>query len=168
MAFYFLSRDRPTDVGLPQYFEEDEASAKPEAVSEEQLRGFVPYRELLVNSRFHLASHVKGLENVVRYGFTTWVLIYHFEAGGLSIESTVLLTVLLPVGSLLATPLFGIISYRLLNSARRPMVIASCVISTGALIGIALIAGMNGTKSLGDSPGRAGILRPRFLCTGVP
>ena len=138
LAFYFVSRDRPADVGLPEYLEEDEASAKPEAVSEEQLRGFGPYRELLSNSRFLLASHVKGLENVVRYGLTTWVPIYYFEVGGLSIESTVLLTVLLPLGYLLAPPVSGIISDRLLNSARRPMVIASCVISTGALIGIAL------------------------------
>ena len=138
LAFYFLSRDRPADVGLPEYLEEDEVSAKPEAVPEEQLRGFGPYRELLSNPRFHLASHVKGLENVVRYGLTTWVPIYYFEAGGLSIESTVLLTVLLPVGYLLAPPVSGIISDRLLNSARRPMVLASCFISTGALIGIAL------------------------------
>ncbi len=137
LAFYFLSRDRPADVGLPEYLEEDEVSAKPEAVSEEQLRGFGPYRELLSNSRFHLASHVKGLENVVRYGLTTWVPIYYFEVGGLSIESTILLTVLLPVGYLVAPPVSGIISDRLLNSARRPMVIASCLISTGALIGIA-------------------------------
>jgi sugar phosphate permease len=41
---------------------------------------------------------------VVRYGLTTWVPIYYFEAGGLSIESTILLTILLPLGYLPAPP----------------------------------------------------------------
>ena len=138
VALFILSRDRPADVGLPDYIEEDEVSASPEAVDQARLRGFGPYRELLSNPRFHLASHVKGLENVVRYGLTTWVPIYYFEAGGLSIQSTILLTVLLPVGYLVAPPLSGIISDRLLNSSRRPMVIASCAISAVALVAIAL------------------------------
>lgn len=139
IAFYFLSRDRPSDVGLPEYVEEDEVSAQPEAVAEERLRGFGPYRELLSNPRFLLASHVKGLENVVRYGLTTWVPIYYFEAGGLSIESTILLTILLPLGYLLAPPLSGIISDRWLHSARRPMVMISCAISALTLVAIALV-----------------------------
>lgn len=137
LAFYFLARNRPADVGLPEYIEDHEASIKLEAVSQERLKGFGPYRELLSNPRFHLASHVKGLENVVRYGLTTWVPLYYFEAGGLSLQSTVLLTVLLPLGYLLAPPIAGIISDRMLNSARRPMVIASCVISAAVLVAIA-------------------------------
>jgi OPA family glycerol-3-phosphate transporter-like MFS transporter len=143
IALYFLSRDRPTDVGLPEYLEEDEISARPEALGVERLRGLGPYRELLSNPRFHLVSHVKGLENVVRYGLTTWVPIYYFEAGGLSIESTIFLTVLLPLGYLLAPPLSGVISDRLLNSARRPMVMVSCGISASALVAIAFVPPSN-------------------------
>lgn len=143
IALYFLSRDRPTDVGLPEYLEEDEISARPEALGVERLRGLGPYRELLSNPRFHMVSHVKGLENVVRYGLTTWVPIYYFEAGGLSIESTIFLTVLLPLGYLLAPPLSGVISDRLLNSARRPMVMVSCGISASALVAIAFVPPSN-------------------------
>ena len=68
---YLAARDRPTDVGLPEYLEEDEISAAAEAVAPERLKGLGPYKELLSNPRFLLASHVKGLENVVRYGLTT-------------------------------------------------------------------------------------------------
>ena len=93
---------------------------------------------LLANSRFQLACHVKGLENIARYGLTTWVPIYYFEAGGLDITQTVLVTVLLPVGYLLAPPISGIISDKLLGSRRRPLVIASCVVSAAALVAIAL------------------------------
>ena len=112
IAFYFLARDRPSDVDLPEYVEEDEVSAAPESLDPERFKGFGPYKELLSNPRFLLASHVKGLENVVRYGLTTWVPIYYFEEGGLSIESTILLTILLPIGYLIAPPVAGIISDR--------------------------------------------------------
>ena len=138
VGFYLLARDRPADVGLPEYVEEDEISATPEAMSAERLKGFGPYKELLSNPRFQLASHVKGLENVVRYGLTTWVPIYYFTQGGLSIQSTILVTFLLPLGYLLAPPLAGIISDRWLHSQRRPMVLASCFISALALVAIAL------------------------------
>ena len=140
---YFVARDRPGDVGLPDYIEEDSVSAEPEAVAPERLKGLGPYKELLSNHRFILASHVKGLENVVRYGLTTWVPIYYFEEGGLSIESTIFLTILLPLGYLMAPPISGLISDRLLNSARRPMVIASCAISAVVLVIIAFAPPVN-------------------------
>jgi sugar phosphate permease len=162
IALYSLAKDRPTDAGLPEYVEEDEVSAAPESVALERLKGFGPYRELLSNPQFLLASHVKGLENVVRYGLATWVPIYYFEEGGLSIESTVLLTILLPLGYLLAPPVAGIVSDRLLNSARRPLVIFSCGASALVLVGIALAPPVNvalgatllliGGLSMGMSP----------------
>ena len=162
VMLYLVARDRPTDVGLPEYLEEDEVSAKAEAMEPARLRGMGPYKALLSNPRFLLASHVKGLENVVRYGLTTWVPIYYFEEGGLSIESTVLLTLLLPLGYLAAPPIAGIISDRLLNSARRPMVIASCAISSVVLVIIAFAPPVNitlgasllliGGLSMGMSP----------------
>ena len=138
ILLYFLAKDRPSEAGLPEYIEEDEISAAPEAVDPERLKGLGPYWELLGNSRFLLASHVKGLENVVRYGLTTWVPLYYFEEGGLSIESTVFLTVLLPLGYLIAPPISGIVSDRFLNAERRPMVIFSCLVSAVVLVGIAL------------------------------
>ncbi len=143
VGFYLLVRDRPSDIGLPEYIEEDEVSAAPESISAERLRGLGPYRELLSNSRFLLACHVKGMENVVRYGLTTWVAIYYSEAGGLSIESTVFVTVLLPVGYLIAPPLAGFISDHFLNSQRRPLVISSCLASAVIIAIIAVVPPSN-------------------------
>lgn len=143
LLVYFVARDRPGDVGLPEYIEDDSVSAIPEAVAPERLKGLGPYKELMSNSQFVLASHVKGLENVVRYGLTTWVPIYYFEEGGLSIESTIFLTILLPLGYLIAPPISGLISDRLLNSARRPMVLASCAISSVVLVIIAFAPPVN-------------------------
>ena len=143
IAFYLLVRDRPADLGFPEYVEEDEVSATPEAVDPERLRGLGPYWVLLGNTRFLLACHVKGLENVVRYGLTTWVAIYYSEVGGLSIESTVFVTVLLPVGYLIAPPLSGFISDHFLNSQRRPLVISSCLASAVIIAVIAIVPPSN-------------------------
>ena len=88
---------------------------------------------------------MKGLENIVRYGLTTWVPIYYFEEGGLSIESTVFLTVLLPLGYLFAPTVSGIISDRYLDSRRQPMVIFSCMVSALVLVGIAMAPPVNVT-----------------------
>ena len=143
IAFYFLVRDRPADIGLPEYIEEDQVSAAPEAIDPARLRGLGPYKWLLTNHHFLLACHVKGLENVVRYGLTTWVAIYYFEVGGLSIESTVIVTVLLPVGYLLAPPLSGFISDHFLRSQRRPLVIMSCIASAAIIAVIAVVPPSN-------------------------
>ena len=145
LALYLLARDRPADVGLPEYVEDDAVSAAPESIAPERLRGLGPYKELLSNPRFLLASHVKGLENVVRYGLTTWVAIYYFEEGGLSVDSTVLLTVLLPAGYLAAPFVSGVISDRLLHSRRRPLVIFSCLVSAAVLVAVALAPPVNAT-----------------------
>ena len=52
IAFYLLVRDRPADLGLPEYVEEDEVSATPESIDPERLRGLGPYRVLLGNPVF--------------------------------------------------------------------------------------------------------------------
>ncbi len=143
VAFFFLVRDRPSDLNFPEYIEEDEVSATPESISPERLKGLGPYWVLLGNSRFLLACHVKGLENVVRYGLTTWVAIYYSEVGGLSIQSTVFVTVLLPVGYLIAPPLSGFISDHFLNSQRRPLVISSCIASAIIIAVIAVVPPSN-------------------------
>ncbi len=139
IAFFFIVRDRPSDAGLPEYVEDDGLSARAEAGSSQHLHGLGPYKRLLSNPQFLIASQVKGLENVVRYGLTTWTPLYYFEMAELDLKSTLLSTLALPVGYALAPLCAGLISDRLFNSARRPMVMFSAAISALALVGIALL-----------------------------
>ena len=143
VAFYLITRDRPTDVGLPEYIEEEGVSADAEALGKEGLRGLGPYRQLLSNSQFQLACHVKGLENVVRYGLITWVPIYYFTEAGLDITSTGLVTLALPVGFMVAPMVAGVISDNLMQSVRSPMVIVSCGVSALVLVMIAFVPATN-------------------------
>lgn len=137
VAFFFLVRDRPSDVGLKDL---DQTGL----MNEKHARGpdenpFTVYRTLFSDWRFIATSHVKGLENVVRYGLTTWAPIYYFEEAGVSIETTALVTIALPVGFLTAPLISGWISDVLMDGRRSPMIVASAGISAAALVGLALV-----------------------------
>jgi OPA family glycerol-3-phosphate transporter-like MFS transporter len=144
IALFFLVRDRPSDVGLDDI---DQSGTIPslEVVPDQPSThtAFTAYRILYTNWRFVATSHVKGLENVVRYGLTTWAPLYYFEEAGLSIETTALVTVALPVGYLTAPMVSGWISDVLLGGRRSPMIAASAVISAAALVGLAVIPAEN-------------------------
>jgi OPA family glycerol-3-phosphate transporter-like MFS transporter len=138
VALFFLVRDRPSDVGL----ENLDQSGLIEEQAETQLppeKALTAYRLLYSNWRFVATSHVKGLENVVRYGLTTWAPLYYFEEAGLSIETTALVTVALPVGYLTAPMVSGWISDVLMGGRRSPMIATSALISAAALVGLALV-----------------------------
>ena len=144
IALFFLVRDRPSDVGLDDL---DQSGTIPslEVVPERPSAhtAFTAYRILYTNWRFVATSHVKGLENVVRYGLTTWAPLYYFEEAGLSIETTALVTVALPVGYLTAPMVSGWVSDVLLGGRRSPMIAASALISAAALVGLAVIPAEN-------------------------
>lgn len=143
LLYFRLVRDRPADVGLPEYIEDDSLSSRAEAAGAQHIHGFGPYKQLLSNPQFVLASQVKGLENVVRYGLVTWMPLYYFEASGLELKSTLLVTQAIPLGYVLAPLCAGLISDKLLGSARRPMVLLSVVVSALALLGIAVVPPTN-------------------------
>jgi len=148
IALFFLVRDRPSDVDLDNLDQKgtmDSAIASPESQeSDLSTHGkFTAYKILYTNWRFVATSHVKGLENVVRYGLTTWAPLYYFEEAGLSIETTALVTVVLPVGYLTAPIVSGWISDVLLGGRRSPMIAASALISAAALIGLAVVPAEN-------------------------
>jgi len=144
IALFFLVRDRPSDVGFDDL---DQSGTIPhlEVIPDHPSThtAFTAYRILYTNWRFVATSHVKGLENVVRYGLTTWAPLYYFEEAGLSIETTAIVTVALPLGYLTAPMVSGWISDVLLGGRRSPMIATSALISAAALIGLAIIPAEN-------------------------
>jgi sugar phosphate permease len=144
IALFFLVRDRPSDVGfddLDQSGTIPRLEVAPERSSTHT--AFTAYRILYTNWRFVATSHIKGLENVVRYGLTTWAPLYYFEEAGLSIESTAVVTFALPLGYLTAPMVSGWISDVLLGGRRSPMIATSALISAAALISLAVIPAEN-------------------------
>lgn len=143
IAIFFMVRDRPSDVGLKNVEHQETYENSKETYTHPNAPLFAIYSYLFTNWRFVATSHIKGFENVVRYGLTTWAPIYYFEEAGLSIESTALVTVALPIGYLLAPIVSGWISDVLLGGRRSPMIATSAIISALALIGLAIVPAEN-------------------------
>jgi OPA family glycerol-3-phosphate transporter-like MFS transporter len=99
----------------------------------QNLLTWAKYKLILKNPKFHLIGHIKGLENVVRYGLMTWIPLYYYDKGGFDIRTTILITILLPIGYMIAPPIAGILSDKMLHSDRKPLTLASCVLSSGVL-----------------------------------
>ncbi len=136
ILFWFLVRDRPSDLGLPDYIEEDPVSAQAELVSLEELKGFGPYKKLFSNWRFLIACHITGLGNIVRYGLLTWLPLYYTEMGGFDLKSVVAVTVAYPLGVASGPFLGGIISDKIFKGQRSPMIVISCILTALVLTAI--------------------------------
>ena len=52
LVFWLFVRDKPSDLGLPDYVEEDTLSSEAETRSQERLHGLQPYLILWRNWRF--------------------------------------------------------------------------------------------------------------------
>jgi sugar phosphate permease len=157
IALFFMVRDRPSDVGLedqeqsgfieaksePASGTDPQSETRPETIVPDNDGPLTAYRVLFSDWRFVATSHVKGLENVVRYGLTTWAPLYYFEEAGLSIQTTALVTIALPVGYLTAPLASGWISDIAMGGRRSPMIAVSAVVSAAALVGLALVPATN-------------------------
>jgi len=143
LIFWLLVRDKPADVGLPDYIEEDALSSAAEVQSEAQLQGLRPYALLFRNWRFLVACHVNGLGLLVRYGIVTWAPLYYKEVGGFDVQAMAAATITFPIGMALGAPVGGIISDRWMQGRRAPMIIISCLATTIVMVGIALTSPTN-------------------------
>ena len=136
--FLVRRRDRPSDVGLPAYSEDDAISRDAETAAEGRAHGLTAYLHLLSNWRFFVACQVKGLDNVVRYGIVSWAPIYYVQVGGFDLDTMAWITFAYPVGYLLA-PLSGGTLSDLVFRSNRSIVVAIAGAASGVLmLGIAV------------------------------
>ncbi len=138
IIFFFVGRDRPSLVGLPDYVESDEVSREAEDASGGSEHGLRAYLHLLGNFRFFLACHVKGLDNVVRYGIVSWAPVYYAQVGGFDLKQMSLVTFAYPLGYLFGPIAGGLISDRLFHSNRTVVIVIGAFLSTAAVMGIAI------------------------------
>ncbi|HXH11264.1 MAG TPA: MFS transporter [Alphaproteobacteria bacterium] len=143
LVFWLVVRDNPTDLGLPDYVEEDAVSAAAEEESQDKLHGLQPYLMLLRNWRFLIACHVTGWGTLARYSIVTWAPLYYKEVGGFDIKAMALATVTFPIGMALGAPIGGIISDHWMEGRRAPMIIISCLATAAVLAGIAFASPSN-------------------------
>jgi sugar phosphate permease len=143
LLFWWLVRNKPSDLGLPDDVEEDAVPAATEDDSQDKLRGLQPYAMLLRSWRFLVACDVTGWGPPARYSTFTRAPPHYKEVEVFDIRSVALATVTFPIGISLGAPVGGIISDRWMERRRSPMIIISCLATATVLAGMAFTSPSN-------------------------
>jgi OPA family glycerol-3-phosphate transporter-like MFS transporter len=138
VMIFFVARDRPAQVGLPDYIESEQVSRDAEEASAGAEKGLAAYLHVMSNWRFLAACHVRGLDVLVRYGVVSWAPVYYAQAGGFSLKEMSVITLAYPIGIMLGPLTGGYISDRLFGSNRSRVIMLAGLLSSAAISGIAL------------------------------
>jgi len=140
VAFYFFFHEKPEDVGLKPFVEEDSDNRDDEISKEIEKRGFLyPYKMLFSEPKVLVFCLISAIAGIGRYGLLTWVPTYFMEEMGLSIKDGIFSSILLPAGQACAMFVFPLITDKLLKGKREPMLIIASVVTFCGMICFPLI-----------------------------
>lgn len=142
IAFYFLFKEKPEDVGLNPFQEEDaDAAARDAALcAEVEKQGFLyPYKMLFTEPKVIVFCLISAIAGIGRYGLLTWVPTYFTESMGLSIKEGILSAILLPLGQACAMFVFPLITDKVFKGKREPMLALASVVTFCGMICFAFI-----------------------------
>ena len=137
VAFYFLFKEKPEDVGLKAFAEEDQAAAARDAqlIAEIDRKGFLyPYKVLFSEPKVIVFCLISAIAGVGRYGLLTWIPTYFQESMGLSIKQGIFSSILLPIGQACAMFVFPLITDKLFKGKREPMLALASVVTFCGMI----------------------------------
>ena len=132
IAFAMLFKEKPEDVGLPAFEEEDKAAAARDAAlaAEIESKGFLyPYKVLFSEPKVIVFCLISAIAGVGRYGLLTWVPTYFTESLGLSIKAGIFSSILLPIGQACAMFVFPLITDKVFKGKREPMLALASVVT---------------------------------------
>ncbi len=134
IGFIMFFKNSPSDAGLPEVDQEDEANADLENMIKS--KGYLyPYKLLFSEPKVILFCLISAIAGVGRYGLLTWIPTYFIEEHGLPIKDGIFSSILLPFGQACAMFIFPIITDKILKGKREPMlIIAALVTFCGMLI----------------------------------
>lgn len=136
-VFFFLFKEKPEDVGLPAFEEEDkEAAARDEAmVAQIEKNGYLyPYKVLFSEPKVIVFCLISAIAGVGRYGLLTWVPTYFTKSLGLSIKEGIFSSILLPIGQACAMFVFPFITDKLFKGKREPMLALASIVTFCGMI----------------------------------
>ncbi len=124
--YWIISKEKPGDIGLLEYEEEDEEIRKKEAEYrniKNQKSKLFPYRSLFSQWRFCVWCLISALASVARYGLLTWIPLYYADQMQLHIKTGIFHTLVLPIGMAMGTFLVPWITDKHFGKNRAPAVI---------------------------------------------
>ena len=137
IAFYFFFFDKPEDVGLKPFQEEDAAVAARDAKISEDIskKGYLyPYKLLFSEPKVIVFCLISAIAGIGRYGLLTWVPTYFMDEMGLSVKEGIFSSILLPTGQACAMFVFPLITDKVFKGKREPMLILASVITFFGMI----------------------------------
>lgn len=142
IAFAALFKEKPEDVGLKAFEEEDQVAAARDASlsAEIESKGFLyPYKVLFSEPKVIVFCLISAIAGVGRYGLLTWVPTYFTESMGLPIKAGIFSSILLPLGQACAMFVFPFITDKVFKGKREPMLALASVVTFCGMICFPLI-----------------------------
>lgn len=137
IAFALFFKEKPEDIGLVPFEEEDKAAAARDAAlaTEMEKMGFLyPYKVLFSEPKVIVFCLISAIAGVGRYGLLTWVPTYFQETMGLSIKQGILSSILLPAGQACAMFVFPFITDKVFKGKREPMLVLASIVTFCGMI----------------------------------
>ena len=137
IAFALFFKEKPEDIGLTPFEEEDKTAAARDAALAEEMnkKGYLyPYKVLFSEPKVIVFCLISAIAGVGRYGLLTWVPTYFQETMGLSIKEGILSSILLPAGQACAMFVFPFITDKVFKGKREPMLILASIVTFCGMI----------------------------------
>ncbi len=157
IVFYFVTRDRPDQVGLPCPHESSGVALRVRSAWQR-------YREALTHGSFVMASLSIALHHIARWGLLTFVPIFFMETRGWRIKDAGLTATALPLGMALGAVTGGYISDRFFGGRRGRVIMLSLVLCAASIVVIPLV---NGATPSGDAAAAAALVSPEFAAVAM-
>ena len=137
IAFIAFFKEKPEDVGLNAFEEEDQAAAARDAAlaADIEKRGFFyPYKLLFSEPKVIVFCLISAIAGVGRYGLLTWVPTYFMDQMNLSVKDGIFSSILLPIGQACAMFVFPFITDKVFKGKREPMLILAAIVAFAGLV----------------------------------
>lgn len=140
MLFFYLmfARTSPTQVGLPEYVEDNADRTRLETEMREVLVShgrMYPYLYILSNRYFLLWLVIAFLTGLARYGLVTWIPLYFIDRFHVNVTEGLLGAMSLPVGMGVGTLVIPWMTDKWCPENRLPAVVLSAIVG-GLSIGV--------------------------------
>lgn len=140
--FAIFFKEKPEDIGLPAFEEEDKAAAARDAQLSAELeeKGFLyPYKVLFSEPKVIIFCLISAISGIGHYALLTWVPTYFTELMGLSIKEGILSAILLPLGQACAMFVFPLITDRVFKGKREPMLALASIVTFCGMVCLAFV-----------------------------
>ncbi len=132
IAFIAFFKEKPEDIGLKPFEEEDAKLNQSDAEMEAKIKakGFLyPYKLLFSEPKVIVFCLISAIAGIGRYGLLTWIPTYFTEELGLTLKNDMFTYIVLPLGQACAMFVFPFITDKIFKGKREPMLILASVLA---------------------------------------